>query len=247
MSAESPASPHMPTTTWSLIARLRQGTEREADAALDELCRAYHYPLYCQIRRRGLSHHDAEDALHEFLLKLLRLDTFGIADSEKGRLRTFLLVALQRFLSTWHDRNNRKEAREISSEALASIANAEGRFQIDQAAHQESPDRLYDRQWAQELINQVLRKLRQQYESKGRGPLFDGLRPVLLTGGSLTDECGEHLASGLALRPGAVRTALHRLREDFRETLRREILQTVADNDMAKAEHQVLMAVFREG
>ena len=248
MPFSSPPSPDMPTTEWSLIARLREGNAAEAKAALDELCRAYHYPLYCQIRRRGLAHHDAEDVLHEFMMKLLRLDTFGIADAEKGRLRTFLIVALRRFLATWQRSTQRQREREISQESLSVIAGAEERFEKDTAAHHESPDRLYDRQWAQELMRHVLEKLRLQYARKCREELFDARRPALLAGGNLAGYYDTNaLAESLGVRPGALRTAFHRLLEDFREALRSEILQTVETREMAKAEYEELMAVFRPG
>lgn len=234
----------MPTTEWSLIARLKDADEEKARAALDEVCRAYHYPLYCQIRRQGLSHHDAEDVLHEFLLKLLRLDTFGVADADKGRLRTFLIVALRRFLATWHRHTQRQRGREVSEEALAAIAQAEGRFELDKAAHHESPDRLYDRQWAQELMNIVLERMRARHAAKGREALFQALRPVLLSGGSLGHKEGVELAARLGMRPGALRTALFRMIHEFRDSLRREILQTVENREMAKAEYEDLMAVF---
>lgn len=241
----SPPNADLPTTEWSLIARLKDADAGKARAALDELCRAYHYPLYCQIRRRGLAHHDAEDALHEFLLKLLRLDTFGIADAEKGRLRTFLLTALRRFLASWTRDQARSKGREISTEALAAIAGAAERFELDAEAHHESPDRLYDRQWAQELMNRVLGGLRARHAAKGRAEIFDALQPALLAGGSLAGLDNEALAAKLGLRPGALRTALHRLMEDYREALRHEILQTVESRELAKPEYEELLKVLR--
>lgn len=235
----------MPTTQWSIISRLRGKDAVEANAALDVLCRAYHYPLYCQIRRRGLSHHDAEDALHEFFIKLLRLDTLGVADSEKGRLRTFLLVALRRFLANWQRDQQRHTRLEISTEALKDIAKSEERFQIDEAVHHESPDLLYDRQWAQELMRLVLQRLSESYTAKGRGKLFQALQPVLLSGGSLSDHDSGSLAAQLSMNPGALRTALHRMLEDFRTALRHEILQTVEDREMAKTEYEELMRAMK--
>jgi DNA-directed RNA polymerase specialized sigma24 family protein len=248
MANELPAAPapngRMPTTAWTLVARLNCGNTEHARAALDELCRAYHYPLYCQIRRRGLDHHDAEDALHDFLAKLMRNDGFGVADRDKGRLRTFLGMALQRFLSNWKRDRHSKHGREVSREALAAIAEAEGRFELDEAAHHESPDRLFDRQWAHELMNMVMQRLRSRYAANGRAGLFDALRPVLLSGGSLNGHDSDDLASKVGMRPGTLRTALYRLLEDYREALRREILQTVDDRSRAKAEYEELMAAF---
>jgi len=247
MRPATPPNAQMPTTQWSLIARLRGDDTGQARAALDELCRAYHYPLYCQIRRRGLSHHDAEDALHEFLSKLLRKESFGVADAEKGRLRTYLLVALMRFLNSWQRDQQRQDAREISAEALAAIAGVEGRFDLDESAHHESPDRLYDRQWAQELMNQVMQRLSARYEAKRKGALFAALRPVLITGGSLTDHDGIQLAEQLGIRPGALRTSLSRLLDDYREALRHEVMLTMEDRAEAKVEYAELKAAFMVG
>lgn len=235
----------LPTTQWSLIARLKSPDEEKARAALDEICLAYHYPLYCQIRRRGFSHHDAEDALHEFLLKLMRLDTFGVADAEKGRLRTFLLVALRRFLANWIRDSQRKKSHEVSRDSLAAIREAGKRFELDEAAHHESPDLLYDRQWVQELMHRALERLRCDYAVKGRAEVFEALRPGLLNGGSLAGEQSDTLAERLGMRPGALRIAFHRLLDHFRESLRQEILMTVEDRAAAKQEFAELMTMFQ--
>jgi RNA polymerase sigma-70 factor (ECF subfamily) len=234
----------LPTTQWSLIARLKNPDETQARAALDEICLAYHYPLYCQIRRRGFSHHDAEDALHEFLLKLMRLDIFGIADAEKGRLRTFLLVALRRFLANWIRDAQRQQGREVGGESMAAIRIAESRFEQDEAAHHLSPDLLYDRQWVQELMRRVLVRLHADHAAKGKSAMFEALRPALLAGGSLAGEQSERLAAHLGVSHGALRTAFHRLLEQFREGLRREILMTVEDRETAKQEFDELRALF---
>src|SRR5687767_4122376 len=91
-----------PTTHWTLIARLKGPDDGDARRALNEICAQYHYPLYCYIRRRGLEHHDAEDALHDFLARLLRLDSLEKASAAQGRLRGYLCVSLQRFLISRH-------------------------------------------------------------------------------------------------------------------------------------------------
>jgi RNA polymerase sigma-70 factor (ECF subfamily) len=235
-----------PTTEWTLVARLRHDDPAVSTRALDDLCTQYHYPLYCYLRRRGLAHHDAEDALHDFMARLLRLDSFGMADAEKGRLRTFLLVALQRYLINWRRDALRHRDREMSADAEAAIAAAEGRFQREETGHSESPDRLYDRQWAQELMNLVLLRLRAKYAAKKKERLFDTLRPVLLNGGSLHGFDSTRMAEELGMRSGALRTALMRLLEDYREALRHEILQTVENKDMAREELQALAVLFKQ-
>ena len=234
----------MPTTKWSMIAQIRGEDEVEARIAIDELCRSYHYPLYCRIRRHGLAHHDAEDALHDFMAKLLRNDSFEVADAEKGRLRTFLLVSLQRFLANWKRDRKRQREVEFSAECEASLAGADQRYTGDRVAQGGNPESLFDQQWARELMNLTLNRLRARYRKKDRERLFDTLLPVILSGGSLADHDSEQLAATLGLRPGALRTCLHRLLNDYREALQEEVIQTVGDRDQAREELEFLMSAF---
>src|SRR5262249_52251077 len=132
-----------PATHWTLIQRLRSGDETVARRALEELCAQYHYPLYCYLRRRGLDYHDAEDALHDFLSKLLRLETFAEADAAKGRLRSFLATMLQRFLINWRRDHHTARSRETSLDTLPSIADSEERYQQEQFTEGDTPETLF--------------------------------------------------------------------------------------------------------
>ncbi len=114
-----------PTTHWTLIARLKDEDRLVSHEALEELCTQYHYPLYCFIRCRGLSHHDAQDVLHDFLAKLLRLDALKRADLEKGRLRTFLASRVAALSCNRH-RDSRHEKMHLSMDA-----DIEERFQCE--------------------------------------------------------------------------------------------------------------------
>jgi RNA polymerase sigma-70 factor (ECF subfamily) len=240
---ESSPSGGFPTTHWTLIARLHSSNTSDRARALDDLCLQYHYPLYCYIRRRGVQHHDAQDALHDFLARLLRLESLMAADSEKGRLRNFLLTALQRFLVTWQ-RGQHHRHHEFSSDAERVLGSAEDRYLQEQLTETDTPDLLYQRKWAAELMQAVLVRLRKQYELKKKLPLFEALRPVLLDGGSLREEGSATLAAQLGIKPGALRIGLMRLLEDYRKLLEEEILQTVRDREEARQEFRELMGLF---
>jgi RNA polymerase sigma-70 factor (ECF subfamily) len=243
-SEESSApSAQFPTTHWSLISRLHSPSLAERSRALDELCLQYHYPLYCYIRRRGLDHHDAQDALHDFLGRLLRLGSFGSADAEKGRLRAYLLTALQRFLINWQ-RGQRHRRHELSVDTEPLLMHAEDRYRGEQFPDSENPAQSYDRKWATELMQAVLKRLEKTYESRNRSELFQALRPVLLSGGSLQQEGSEKLADRLGMKPGAVRVALLRMLRDYRKLLQEEILLTVQNPREVKEEFQELMRLF---
>lgn len=236
-------SASFPTTEWTLISRLRSADDAVSSRALDELCAQYHYPLYCYIRRRGLDHHDAQDVLHDFLAKLIRLESFQSAKEEKGRLRGFLGTALSRFLATWFESRN-KRAHEISLDEELDLAAAEQRFQRERLSDDETPERLFERKWAHELIRHVLRRLKREQMARGKEALFTALKPVLLDGGSLRGHDHEAIAASLGMSSGSLRTALSRLLDDFRDMLRAEVAETVEDKAEIEDEIAHLMAAF---
>ena len=226
--AGTAADGHFPSTRWTLVARLKTGDEKSMQRALEDLCSLYHYPLYCYIRRRGLDHHDAEDALHDFLAKVLRLDSFAAADADKGRLRGLLATSLQRFLLNWR-RDQRHRQHEFSADQESSDSDSDDRYQKERFTDDETPERTFERQWAQETMRNAIRRLGVTYAAKGKQKLFKVLRPVLLGGGSLRGEDNAKLAEAAGVSEGALRVALTRMLSDFRDTLRTEVELTLAE------------------
>lgn len=238
------AKPHgnFPTTEWTLVARLKHEDVEISRKAMDDLCAQYHYPLYCLIRLRGLAHHDAEDTLHEFLAKLLRLGAFDDLAESKGRLRTFLAKSLDRFLITHHHQENRRQKREISvSDTRFGIdPKLQQRYEYEIATTKESPDLVFDRQWCQQLLQRVLMRLKDACSGK-KETLFATLHPVIVNGGSLRGHDPSAMAASLSITEVALRTALSRLLRDYRKLLVDEVRQTVALNDEVEAEIADLM------
>lgn len=233
---------NFPTTQWTLIERLKSRDEAVTQRALEDLCHQYHYPLYCYLRRRGLAHHDAQDALHDFLARFLKAGSFATADAEKGRLRSFLSTCLGRFLANWHRERSRRP--EVSSDEKHLLAGDEDRYLHERLTDEDTPDRLFDRKWAQALIQQVLARLEEKYTTRGKTALFETLRPVLTRGGSLRGEDSTALAQKLGTTEGALRTALNRLLRDYGTTLKEEVRQTVSDADEVEEELSRLRQIF---
>ncbi|MEQ1860055.1 MAG: sigma-70 family RNA polymerase sigma factor [Chthoniobacteraceae bacterium] len=235
-----------PPTRWTLIARLKSGDEAAKRAALEELCAVYHYPLYCYIRRRGLEHHDAQDALQDFFAKLLRLDALAQADASKGRLRTYLATALQRFLINWRrDQPHRDRECSIEEDRPGGPADHEERYRHETMLDHETPERLYERKWIHELLGRVLRLLGDSYAGRGKGALFATLRPVLIAGGTLDAGESAVLAASVGMTDGALRVALLRLRREYRATLEAEVANTVGSPGEVEDEIAYLLGVFR--
>jgi RNA polymerase sigma-70 factor (ECF subfamily) len=235
-----------PSTRWTLIARLKSPDAAIARRALNDLCSQYYYPLYCYIRRRGLDHDDAQDALHDFLAKLLRVHAFEKVIEERGRLRAFLMTGLRNFVLNWR-RDHAHRDREVSLDLTQSSDDTERRYREEHFADADTPERIFDRKWGHELLEGVLRRLGKSYADRGRAALFDTLRPVLLTGGSLRGGDSAQLAASLAMSEGAVRVALSRLLGEYRSILEDEVLHTVESREEVDAEIGHLLGVFQAG
>ena len=212
-------------TRWTLVLAAAGGSQTpRVVAAMAELCRIYWYPLYAFIRRRGHAAHEAEDLTQEFFARLLEKHFLAAADREKGRFRTFLLMAVKRFLANEHDRTEAQKRgggqRIVPLEGLE----PETRYRQEPADTQ-TPERLFDQQWALTLLDQVLARLQAEMTADGKVALFESIKGHLA--GS-RDESYSATAARLVMTEGAVKVAVHRLRRRYRELLQEEIAHTVA-------------------
>lgn len=225
------------TTHWTAVLAAGRTGSKQADVALEELCRTYWYPLYAYVRRHGHSREDAEDLTQGFFARLLEKHYLEGLTSEKGRFRAFLLVAVKRFLANEWDRANRQKRGGGLAPLSLDWQDADTRYQIT-PAHDLSPDKLYDRAWALTLLERVIIRLRDENRGEGKAKLYEQLRPFLMMGKG--DIPYAQAAVTLGLTEGTVRVAVHRLRRRYRELLREEIAQTLSDPAQADEEMQAL-------
>src|SRR5437870_3469716 len=154
------------TTHWSVVLEA-QGESPAAEQALEKLCRTYWRPLYGFVRRQGLGAEDAQDIVQEFFAGFLRRKNFRAIRQEKGRLRSYLLVSLKRFLtSEWHRANGVRRYQTSPSIPLDELLASE-RADFD-LARNATPDELYERRWILTLLDQVLARLETEYRSAGK-------------------------------------------------------------------------------
>lgn len=241
-SPESTVGPSsFPTTHWSLVLNVGVGSESQARAALETLCRQYWYPLYTFARRHGRPHHDAEDCTQEFLARLLAAEGIARAEPARGRFRTFLLTAMQNFLrQEWHRTQAAKRGGGQAPLTIDAPADAEHRFAREPLDPGLTPEEAFDRAWAAELIRHVVGELRNEYERRGQAALFAVLAPLVW--GDDEDASHAQLASQIGLREHAFTVALQRLRRRIGERLRVEIAQTVDAAAEVDAELHYLIA-----
>ncbi|MHC4945624.1 MAG: RNA polymerase sigma factor [Planctomycetota bacterium] len=231
------------TTHWSLVlaANLDEASRTRARKALEELCRAYWYPLYAFVRYRGYSPDDAQDLTQSFFTKILETGGFASADPDRGRFRSYLLGAMKHFLANeWHRSRTQKRGGGVTFLDLDAL-DPEARYALEPAQSMD-PDAGFDREWAQESIARAMEKLRAESNSRGKGELFEALKGSLI--GDEPDR--KEIAGRLEMTDGAVKAAVHRLRQRFRELLRAEIAETVADPSDVDAEMRLLKAALRK-
>ncbi|MEO5712453.1 MAG: sigma-70 family RNA polymerase sigma factor [Luteolibacter sp.] len=209
--------------------------------ALESLCQAYWYPLYVFVRRQGHGAHDAQDLTQAFFARLLEKDYLQSVEREKGRFRTFLIVAMKRFLlNEWDKLRTQKRGGNFIHLPLDTDL-AESRY-MDESSETLPADQVYERRWALTLLDQAMTRLRADYVDSGRRKEFEHLKSFL------TAERGEvsyrGIASALEMTEGAARVALHRLRKRFREIFREEIAGTVSSGDEVDDEVRYVVAIL---
>lgn len=227
-------------TRWSLVAQLRSGDAPRARMALERLCATYWYPLYAYVRRSGHGAEEAKDLTQAFFEHVLEKEMFAAADPERGRLRTFLLTALQNFLrAEWRKTQRLKRGGGLAPLSIDE-ALAEDRY-AREPADTLTPEAIYHRRWALTLLEETMTALREEYAQQGKAALFEVLKGTL-TGEE--DASFSALAAPLGLSEGATRVAAFRLRKRYRDRL----LEAVAASLDAASEAEVdaeIAALFK--
>ena len=231
------------TTHWSVV--LAAGGEPSARAAeaLEKLCRANWQPLYVYVRRRGYGPEDAQDLTQQFFARFLEKQSLGLADPARGRFRTFLLKSLQNSLADDWKRTHRMK-RGGDSVTLSFDRDAVEAGCALELAETMTPERAYEQRWAMTLLEQVLQRMLEDYTRAGKARLFEVLEDYLW--GTDGEPSYAQIADELAMSEGALRVAVHRLREHYRERLRAEVAQTVNSPAEVDEELRHLIAVVGE-
>ena len=213
------------TTHWSVVLAAGHSAVPGAQDALERLCRAYWYPLYAYVRRRGQSPEEAQDLTQEFFAHFLEKQYFKRADPARGQFRAFLLTALKHFLANeWKKAHRQKRG---GGQAILSMDTeaAEQRYAAE-PVEETNPETIYERRWAVTLLEEVLDLLRQEWITAGKDGLFEELK-ANLWGGSNSVPYAD-IARRRGTTETTIKMAAHRLRQRYRELLRTAIAHTVS-------------------
>lgn len=229
------------TTHWSVVLAA-QGESEGAHQALEKLCRTYWKPIYSFVRREGRRIEDAQDLTQGFFASLLERRDFNSVRREKGRLRSYLLVALKHFLASDHTRAIAvKRGGGQSLVPIEQLSSHERSY--PEPADDLTADRIYERRWALTVLDQVITRLAGEYETAGNEGLFIRFKQLLLDDDDRVSQAA--IASELGMNENAIKQAYHRFRRRYREVLREEIAHTVAVPGEVEEELRHLIAVLR--
>ena len=225
-SYHGPAGRYFVTTRWTVVLSAGHKSSPQSDRALSELCQAYWYPLYSYVRRQGYAKEDAEDLVQAFFARFLEKNYLEGLAAERGKFRAFLLASLKHFLANEWDKTQRQKRGGGAQHISLDWQSAETRYHLEPAELMR-PDLAYDREWALALLEQVILRLRAECAAEGKARLFEETKGFLMVGEATAGY--SEVARRLGADDGAVRVAVHRLRKRYRELLREEISQTLAD------------------
>lgn len=226
-------------TRWSVVLA---AADRQAGTAsrraLEDLIRAYWFPLYAFVRRQGEPAAAAEDLVQEFFARLLEKDSLAQVDRAKGKFRSFLLASMKHFLSNQRDRARAQKRGGGRTVVALDALDMETRYAIEPADTM-TPERLFERQWALAVLDQVLKRLQAEFAGGDKTKLYEAIEPCLTQGARAVDY--DAVARERGMTQGAVRVAVHRLRRRYRDLLREEIAQTVDSPEQVDEEIAYLM------
>ncbi|MCC6234100.1 MAG: sigma-70 family RNA polymerase sigma factor [Verrucomicrobiales bacterium] len=225
------------TTRWSVVLGAAHDSEG-GRAALEWLCRTYWFPVYALVRRQGFDPDTARDFTQDFFAHLLRNDGLTRVRPERGRFRSFLSQSVRNFLADAWDRSRAQKrgggAEHVSIEAEA----AEGRF-LGGLEHA-SPDRLFDRAWAEQLLSQSRERLSEEWRANG----LESILGILERAGDRTAPGLAEEAARLGMPLNTLKSHLHRARRRQAELVRELIAETVESPMDIEDELQHLMRVL---
>jgi RNA polymerase sigma factor (sigma-70 family) len=230
------------TTHWSVVLAAGRDDTPQSAEALETLCRTYWYPLYAYIRRRGYSPADAQDLTQDLFVQLLRKNYPARADPAKGRFRNFLLHALNQFLADVRERA--LTLKRGGGQFIISLDEgaAEDRYRLEVAGAL-TPETLFERRWAQTVLDRALMRLRAEFVTEGKGEAYEVLQAF--EPGDQSPLSYADAAVRLGVSESAVKSTIHRLRQRHRELVREEIAHTVPTVADIDDELRYLVSVLR--
>lgn len=212
---------NFPSTNWKQLGEASLNGDSRGRQALESMCESYRAPVIGFLRSRGYGAAAAEDLAHQLYLELLEKQSWRRADRAKGRFRTFLLGILMNVVG--RERTRAGAEKRGSGVVPLSMDELEANGH-EMAAGEENWQ--FDRQWALGLVAGALAGTEASIKDAGRGHEWPVL--VRFLPGSGAPPTYEEAMAELGMTLPAVKSSVNRVRQKFREELRRAVSATVS-------------------
>lgn len=231
------------TTRWSVVLRAGDSQSPQSDEALESLCQTYWPPLYSYVRRRGYDVHEAQDLIQDFVAQLLERRDLGKVQPAKGKFRSFLLASMNNFLANeWNRAHRQKRGGGRTVLSLDEVLEDHSPGALPMTT--ETPEKQFERQWAETVIKRVLQRLRQEWECRYQPRHFDEIKTFLVEPRGSSSFAT--VAEKLGMTESAMKSLVHRLRKRYRELFHDEIAHTVSSPEQVDDEIRHLITVLAD-
>ena len=231
------------TTHWSVVLAASSSSSPQYKEALSSLYQTYWFPLYAYLRRRGCDTHLAEDYMQEFFVRMLDKHYLSNADQNRGKFRSFLLVALKRFVADQQDLAQTFKRGGGHKRLSLDLEFAEAKYALEPVSDL-SPEKIFEKSWALAVLEQAMAQLEAKFARMNKQKLFDCLK--IYIGGDVNSVPYRNVAADLNITEDAVKSAVYRLRRQYRQQLRDIIAQTVTTHDQINEEIQDLFVAIAD-
>ena len=243
MNSTSSDTSRFATTHWSVILAASSTSTPHYEEALSSLCQTYWFPLYAYLRRWGCDTHLAEDYVQAFFVQMLEKHYLSKVEQKRGKFRSFLLVAIKRFVADQHDLTQAFKRGGGHKRLSIDLEFAEGKYALEPVSDL-SPERIFEKSWALAALEQTMAQLEAEFAGMNKQKLFDCLKVYI--GGDANSVPYHNVAADLNMTEDAVKTAVYRLRRRYRQRLRDIIAQTVTTHEQINEEIQDLFVAIAD-
>ncbi len=223
------------TTHWSLIDGVRSGRHARQRALIGLLMNRYWKPVYCYIRRKGYDNENAKDLTQGFFHEVvLGRHLIERADAARGRFRSFLLMALDRYLANTRQMETAcKRSPQGRLVPLEAVEPCELPADITASSAEET----FHYAWISTLLERVLEQVETKCLEDGKAvhwalfrdrvldPITEGTAPL-----PLKEICARHGIESESRASNMIVTVKRRLRTVLRQHLRDSV---VSDDHLA--------------
>jgi DNA-directed RNA polymerase specialized sigma24 family protein len=228
------------TTHWSLVEQA--GTDQ---ALIGSLFERYWKPVYCYLRRKGYGNEDAKDLTQGFFHEIvLGHHLVEKADPSKGRFRSYLLVALDRYLLNVKDK--REARKRIPPDRLIALDTMD-LSELPPAISGLDAEASFNYAWVSTLLEEVLEQVQNECHQEGLGThwqLFHErvLQPIVEAAEPppLAELCGRH---GI-LDTGKASNMVITVKRRFQTALYRQLRRLVASDEQVREEFEEIRRFF---